>query len=136
MGFSNVTLLKKIVSGLDLPSQNLAYVQCLKEKIKHLREENKIKSDIIKTLSEKQHVILSQKANENISIINESNFQAKSKDSVTRVIYLSQLVSIKNSQNDIIPSNNITNATNKNDLNITIRKVLQNNQDAENNKIK
>ena len=136
MGFSNVTLLKKIVSDLDLPSQNLAYVQCLKEKIKHLREENKIKSDIIKTLSEKQHVILSQKANENISIINESNFQTKSKDSVTRVIYLSQLVSTKTSQNDIIPSNNITNATNNNDLNITIRKVLQNNQDAENNKIK
>ena len=108
----------------------------MKEKIKHLREENKIKSDIIKTLSEKQHVILSQKANENISIINESNFQTKSKDSVTRVIYLSQLVSTKTSQNDIIPSNNITNATNNNDLNITIRKVLQNNQDAENNKIK
>ena len=133
---SNVTLLKKIVSDLDLPSQNLAYVQCLKEKIKHLREENKIKSDIIKTLSEKQHVILSQKANENISIINESNFQTKSKDSVTRVIYLSQLVSTNTSQNDIIPSNNITNATNNNDLNITIRKVLQNNQDAENNKTK
>ena len=73
MGFSNATLLKKIASDLDLPSQNLAYVQCLKEKIKHLREENKIKSDIIKTLSEKQHVILSQKANENITIINESN---------------------------------------------------------------
>ena len=45
------------------------------------------------------------------------------------------MVSTKTSKNDIIPSNNITNATNNNDVNITIRKVLHNNQDTESNKI-
>ena len=69
-------------------SQNLDYEQCLKEEIKYVREEKKIKSDIIKTLSEKQHVILNQKAYENISITDESNFQAKSKDGITGVIDL------------------------------------------------
>ena len=52
-------------------SQNLDYVKHSKEEIKHLREENKIKSNIIKTLSEKQHVIFNLKADENISITDE-----------------------------------------------------------------
>ena len=81
--FEQFHVIKKTGADLDMPSQNLDYVQCLKEEIKYLREENKIKSDIIKTVSEKQHVILNQKANKNISITNESNFQAKSKDSIT-----------------------------------------------------
>ena len=81
-----------------MPSQNLGYVKCLKEEIKYLREENKNKSDIIETLSEKQHVILKQKANENISITYESNFQAKSIGSITGVIYLLQLVITKTSK--------------------------------------
>ena len=67
--------------------------------------------------------------------LNESNFQAKSKDSISGVTDLSQLVSAKTSKNDIIQSNNITSATNNNDVNITIRKVLHNNQDTESNKI-
>ena len=129
--FEQFYVIKKTVADLDMPSQNLDYVQCLKEEIKYLREENKIKSDVIKTLSEKQDVILNQKANENISITNGLNFQAKSKDSID----LSQLVSTKTSKNDIIPSNNITNATNSNYVNITIKKVLHNNQDTEYNKI-
>ena len=53
---------------------------------------SKIKSDIIKTLSEKQHVILNRKANENISITIESNFQAESKDIIGGLTDLSQLV--------------------------------------------
>ena len=57
---------------------------------------SKIKSDIIKTLSEKQHVILNRKANENISITNESNFQAESKDIIAGLIDLSRLVKYKN----------------------------------------
>ena len=57
---------------------------------------SKIKSDIIKTLSEKQHVILNRKANENISITNESNFQAECKDIIAGLIDLSQLVKYKN----------------------------------------
>ena len=129
--FEQFYVIKKTVADLDMPSQNLDYVQCLKEEIKYLREENKIKSDVIKTLSEKQDVILNQKANENISISNGLNFQVKSKDSID----LSQLVSTKTSKNDIIPSNNITNATNSNYVNITIKKVLHNNQDTECNKI-
>ena len=35
------------------------------------------------------------------------------------------------SKNDIIPSNNIANATNNNDVNITISKVLHSNQNTE-----
>ena len=76
---------------------------------------------------------MNQKANQNISITNELNFQAKSKDGITGVIDLSHLYVKKTSKNDIIPSN-ITNATNNNYVNITIRKVLHN-QDTESNKI-
>ena len=34
-------VIKKTVADLDMPSQNLDYVQCLKEEIKYLRQENK-----------------------------------------------------------------------------------------------
>ena len=57
-----IYIIKKTVADIDMPSKNFHYVKYLKEEIKYLREENKIKLDIIKTLSEKQHVILNQKA--------------------------------------------------------------------------
>ena len=76
---------------------------------------------------------MNQIAKENFTITHESNFQAKSIGSITGVRDLSQLVSKKTSKENVIPSNDIINATNNNDVNITVRKDVHNNQDTDSN---
>ena len=78
-----IFITKKAVPDIEVESQKLDHVKCLKAKIKYITEANKIKTDIIKTLPEKQHAILNLKTNENISNTYESIFQAKSIGSIT-----------------------------------------------------